>query len=59
MHQFLKCDETVKHESVNFKNTLVANVAQQNSKIDSYPLIRMDTSVSKGESHGKLQSTTL
>lgn len=41
------------------KNTLVANVAQQNSKISSYILKRMDTSVSKGESHDKLQSTTL
>lgn len=28
---------------MNFKNTLVANAAQQNSKIDSYRLIRMDT----------------
>lgn len=37
----------------------LGNVAQQNPKIGSYILKRMDTSVSKGESHGKIQSTTL
>ena len=35
----------------------VTNVAQQNSKPSPYILKRMDTSVSKGESHGKPQST--